>query len=76
MVPLEKKHWYKCYANGTTGSTNGTIGKAMVPLATNGKITNGTIGKPQTEPLKLTIFRQNHAAVPDRENYQDLQGAV
>ena len=47
-------------ANGTTGSPNGTIGtigKPMVPLAlpldtngTIGKITNGTIGKPRTEP--------------------------
>ena len=38
-------------ANGTIGSPNGTIGsigKPMVPLATNGtigKITNGTIGR-------------------------------
>ena len=38
-------------ANGTIGSSNGkigTIGKPMVPLATNGtigKITNGTIGR-------------------------------
>ena len=38
-------------ANGTTGSPNGTIGKPMVQLATNGKITNRSIGKPRTEPL-------------------------
>ena len=50
-------------ANGTTGSPNGTIGtigKPMVPLATNGaigKITNGTIRKPRIEPLVLYIAR-------------------
>ena len=32
-------------ANDTIGSPNGTIGKPMVPLTTNGKITNGTIGR-------------------------------
>ena len=48
-------------ANGTTGTPIGTIGKSIVPLAlpllpwatngTIGNITNGTIGKPRTEPV-------------------------
>ena len=63
MVPLVKIIGTNGNANGTTSSPNGTIGtigktmvpllKQMVPLATNGiigKITNGTIGKPRTEP--------------------------
>ena len=43
-------------ANGTIGSPNGTIGtigKPIVPLATNGtigEITNGTLGESRTEP--------------------------
>ena len=39
-----------CNANVSIGSPNGTIGKSMVPLATNvtiGKIFNGTIGRAQ-----------------------------
>ena len=41
-------------ANGTIGTPNGTIGKPMVPLATNGtvsKITNGTIGRTPNRAL-------------------------
>ena len=47
-------------ANGTIGSPNGTIGtigKPMVPLATNGtigKITNGTIGRNPERSHNLT----------------------
>ena len=41
---------------GTNGNANGTNGKPMVPLLSQGngtvsKITNGTVGKPRTEPL-------------------------
>ena len=47
-------------ANGTIGSPNGTIGtigKPMVPLATNGtigKITNGTIGRTPNRAIVVT----------------------
>ena len=52
--------------NGTTGSPNGTIGtigKPMVPLATNGKISNGTIGKPRTEPYLSFIMGIRRSSV-------------
>ena len=51
MVPFVKTIVTNGNANGAIGSPNGTIVKPMVPLATIGKITNGTIGKPRTEPL-------------------------
>ena len=49
------------YASGTIGSSNGTIGtigKPMVPFATNGtfgKISNGTIGRTPNRP-NVNIF--------------------
>ena len=48
--------------NGTIGSPNGTIGtigKPMVPLATNstiGKITNGTIGRTPNGANTALVF--------------------
>ena len=51
MVPLV------IHVNGTIGSPNvtiGTVGKPMIPLATNGtisKISNGTIGRTPNSPI-------------------------
>ena len=52
MVPMVNEYQSTSGTIGTNGNANGTIGstigKPMVPLATNGaigKITNGTIGR-------------------------------
>ena len=58
MVPIGNTICTNGDANGTIGSPNGTIGtigKPMVPLATNstiGKITNGTIWR---TPNRFTV---------------------
>ena len=68
MVPMIYQYrsrfyqWYHCNtigangnANGTIGSPSGTIGRPMVPLATIGKITNGTIGRTPNRAIVVVV---------------------